>query len=81
MVEGQHRFGKPAIDELNGCRPARRLPANDFALLMIGLITLLVLLYVQIAWWELLSLLPVFPAQTKGIRAPALGNVRPAPAT
>jgi hypothetical protein len=50
MVEGQHRFGKPAIDELNGCRPARRLPANDFALLMIGLITLLVLLYVQIAW-------------------------------
>lgn len=50
MVEQPYRFGKSAIDELNGRPRARRVPTKDFALLMAGLIALLVLLYVQIVW-------------------------------
>jgi hypothetical protein len=50
MTENEHRFGVSAIDELNGRRRARRGPAKNFALLMIGLFILIALLYVQIIW-------------------------------
>jgi hypothetical protein len=45
----EHRFGKSAIDEWNG-RSGRRAPTKHFALLMIGLVTLLFLLYLPIVW-------------------------------
>jgi hypothetical protein len=38
VVETIHRFGKLAVDELNGHRRALREPKKDFAKLMIGLI-------------------------------------------
>jgi hypothetical protein len=50
MAKTEHRFGESAIDGLNGHRSGRRVSAKDFALLMIGLVILLVLLYVQIVW-------------------------------
>jgi hypothetical protein len=49
MDKTEHRFRESAIDELNK-RLGRRVPTKDFALLMIGLVILLVLLYVQIVW-------------------------------
>jgi hypothetical protein len=49
MDKTEHRFSESAIDELNE-RLGRRVPTKDFALLMIGLVILLVLLYVQIVW-------------------------------
>lgn len=50
MVGKLHRYGKSAIDELNGHPEARRVPTRDFALLMTGLTALLVLLYALILW-------------------------------
>ena len=50
MAENEHRFGVPAIDELNGHRRARREPTKNFVLLMAGLSILILLFYVQIIW-------------------------------
>jgi hypothetical protein len=50
MAENVRRFGESGGDELNGHRWARGESIKNFALLMIGLIILLVLLYVQIVW-------------------------------
>ena len=50
MTEKAYRFSASAIDELNKPSGIQRLPAGQFALLMAGLATLLLLLYVQIVW-------------------------------
>jgi hypothetical protein len=50
MTEKAYRFGISAINELNKHPDTRRLPARQFALLMVGLSALLLLFYVQIVW-------------------------------
>jgi hypothetical protein len=50
LVEKAYGFSSSAIDELNKQPGTRRLPARQFALLIVGLIALVLLLYVQIIW-------------------------------
>jgi len=50
MAENELRFGRSAIDELNGHRRGRREPTRNFVLLMAGLFILILLFYVQIIW-------------------------------
>jgi hypothetical protein len=50
MTQKAHRFSASEIDELNRHPGDQRLPARQFALLMVGLVGLLLLLYLQIVW-------------------------------
>jgi hypothetical protein len=50
MSEKAYRFSASAIDELNSHPRTARVPTKYFALLMVGLTTLLLLLYLQIVW-------------------------------
>jgi hypothetical protein len=48
VLEPLYRFSKAAIDEMN--KQSQPETKKEFALLMIGLATLLALLYAQIIW-------------------------------
>ena len=50
MTEKAYGFSASAIDELNSHPDTKHLPTRQFALLMLGLLALVVLLYVQIVW-------------------------------
>jgi hypothetical protein len=50
MIDGAFRFSTSAIAELNRQPGTGPLPRKQFALLLVGLVAVVLLLYAQIVW-------------------------------